>query len=200
MNLIVIRHGQSEADILNVHEGRANYPLTQLGCRQAALMAAWVSSTFDIDKIIASPLKRADQTAQYLSEATGIGVQYDDDLMEFQNGLLAGVPREVAREKYPVPSVKYPHTTLYGQESSIAFRMRVETAFSKIVHENQPGNTLAIVCHGGTINMLFRCFLHLPISSQVGIVTGDTGVHHWSLEGEVRRVVFAGSLVHLREC
>lgn len=28
MNILVIRHGQSEADILQVHEGRVDYPLT----------------------------------------------------------------------------------------------------------------------------------------------------------------------------
>jgi len=30
MNLLIIRHGQSEADILKVHEGRATFNLTDL--------------------------------------------------------------------------------------------------------------------------------------------------------------------------
>lgn len=39
MELLVIRHGQSEADILKCHEGRADFPLTDLGVRQGKLMA-----------------------------------------------------------------------------------------------------------------------------------------------------------------
>ena len=34
MVLIVIRHGESEADILDVHEGRADFELTQKGHRR----------------------------------------------------------------------------------------------------------------------------------------------------------------------
>ena len=33
MKLLIIRHGQSEADLLDVHEGRADFPLTALGHR-----------------------------------------------------------------------------------------------------------------------------------------------------------------------
>ncbi len=39
MKLLIIRHGESEADLLDVHEGRADYPLTERGHRQAQAMA-----------------------------------------------------------------------------------------------------------------------------------------------------------------
>lgn len=51
MRLLMIRHGQSEADILKVHEGRANFSLTQLGMAQAEIMAEYVTKEFDISKI-----------------------------------------------------------------------------------------------------------------------------------------------------
>ena len=35
MKLLVIRHGESEADLLDVHEGRADFSLTERGLRQA---------------------------------------------------------------------------------------------------------------------------------------------------------------------
>ena len=44
MDLFIIRHGQSEADILNVMEGRADFNLTPLGYKQAELMAEWLTS------------------------------------------------------------------------------------------------------------------------------------------------------------
>lgn len=191
MDLIVIRHGQSEADLLGVHEGRADFSLTELGRRQAEAMAQWVSAAFSIQKIYASPLKRASQTAEYLADATHVGVAYDDDLMEFQNGLLAGLPREEAALRYPVPVVRYPHTALYGQESQIQFRMRAENALSRIIHENTADASVAIISHGGMINMLFRSFLGLPVTSQVSILSGDAGVHHWQVDAPARTILFA---------
>ena len=39
MELLIVKHGQSEADLLGVHEGRADFPLTKLGELQASAMA-----------------------------------------------------------------------------------------------------------------------------------------------------------------
>ena len=129
MDLLIIRHGQSEADILGVIEGRANFSLTELGHKQAEAMAKWIKEHYSINKIYASPLKRAKQTAEHISLLCGIEVQYDDDLMEWNNGLIAGLSLKEANEKYPEPK-KYPHTRVYEQESQIDFRSRIERALS----------------------------------------------------------------------
>lgn len=50
MKIIVIRHGESEADLLDVHEGRADFALTERGHRQAEAMADYVTAHFDISK------------------------------------------------------------------------------------------------------------------------------------------------------
>lgn len=197
MDLLVIRHGQSEADILNVMEGRADFELTDLGKKQAAVMADWVKSRYDVSKIVASPLKRAAQTAGYLAHAFDIGVEYDDDLMEFQNGLLAGLPYEEANARYPRPETVYPHTALYGMESALQFRMRAETALSRLLYENPPDATIAVVAHGGIIHMLFRSFLDLPVSAEVSLSTGDTGIHHWRAQGSARKILLSNSQAHL---
>lgn len=39
MRLLIIRHGESEADLLDVHEGRADFPLSKRGHKQAEAMA-----------------------------------------------------------------------------------------------------------------------------------------------------------------
>ena len=79
MILLVIRHGESEADILDVHEGRADFELTQKGHRQAAAMAKYVAGNYRVTRIYASTLKRAAQTARYLSDETGIEIEFDPD-------------------------------------------------------------------------------------------------------------------------
>ena len=190
MDLIIIRHGQSEADILNVIEGRADFNLTECGVHQATLMAAWVSEYIEIDKIIASPLKRAKQTAEKLSAVTNVPVELDTCLMEWENGLIAGLTREEAGYKYPELDKKFPHTAVYGQESMIDFRARAETALSKIINENSSHSKIAVVSHGGMINMLFRSFIGAQTNTEVSISSGDTGIHHWRINEGSRKIVF----------
>lgn len=198
MYILIIRHGQSEADILNVHEGRADFPLTNLGIKQATVMAEALSSNYKISKIYSSPLLRAKETAQSLSKATHAPITFEDNLMEFNNGLLACLSREEANEKYPEPEVRYPHTALYGMESMINFRSRAEAILSKIIAENNPYSTIAIVAHGGIINMLLRSFLELPLNSSIFFSTGDTGVHLLQINNFHRRLVYSNNTEHIK--
>ena len=196
MDLIIIRHGESEADILKVHEGRADFNLTEKGHKQAELMANWVSNYIELDKIIASPLKRAAQTAEKLATATNLPIQFRDELMEWQNGLMAGMSFEEANIKYPEPTIKYPHTAVYGQESNVAFRARAELILSEIIHEEHPGAKIAIVSHGNMITRLFQSFMGVPIDSDVQLFTGDTGIHHLKI-GWNKKIAFLNYTGHL---
>jgi len=200
MNLLIIRHGQSEADILNVFEGRADFPLTELGIQQADKMAQWVPTYMKPDKIFASTLIRARQTAEKLSATTKIPIEFDDELMEWNNGLIAGLPREQAHKKYPPPSPKHPHIGLHNQESEIEFRTRAEVVLSKIISENPRGANIAIVSHGHMITRLYRSFLCLPMVSNLSVYTADTGIHHWQIDCDnldARKIIFANSTLHL---
>ena len=188
MRILVIRHGESEADLLDVHEGRADFELTECGHRQAEAMAHYVKENYDISAIYCSTLKRAYQTAAHLSEATGIQLTPEEKLMEFNNGLTAGLKHNVVLEKYP-PVENLPiHAAVYEQESVLEFRFRADYMLSKIISETAPDATVAIVTHGGMVNQLYRSLLRLPVDSDIGFATGDTGIHEWRIE-EKRRVI-----------
>jgi 2,3-bisphosphoglycerate-dependent phosphoglycerate mutase len=77
MQILLIRHGESEADILNVHEGRADFPLTALGRKQVKLMAEKVKQEFPPYRVWASTLKRASETAAVLADTVGCPIQFD---------------------------------------------------------------------------------------------------------------------------
>ncbi len=196
MRILVIRHGESEADLLNVHEGRADFELTVRGHRQAAAMARYVKENYDVTAIYCSTLKRAYQTAGYLSEETGIPLTPEEKLMEFNNGLIAGLERSVASEKYPMVKNLPVHASVYEQESVLEFRCRADYMLSKIVSETAPDATVAVVTHGGMANQLYRAFLRLPIDSDIRFATGDTGIHEWRIDDGRRMVVKANSTEH----
>lgn len=198
MKILVIRHGESEADLLDVHEGRADFALTERGHRQAEAMADYVAENYNISKIYASTLTRAKQTAGHLSDKTEVPVVFDEDLMEFNNGLLAGLPRAVVREKYPEVSDLPIDKAVYEQESQVEFRQRAENALSRILSEAEPDETIAVVSHGGMINQLYRSFFNMPVDCIYFFNTADTGIHIWSFSDRERRVIKANFDEHIK--
>ena len=181
MVLLVIRHGESEADILDVHEGRADFELTQKGHRQAAAMARYVAGNYRLTRIYASTLKRAAQTARHLSDETGTAIEFDPDLMEFNNGLLAGLSREEADRLYPCVENLPIDQAMYGQESMVEFRSRAVNVLQKVLSENGSEAVIALVTHGGMVNQLYGALLHMPIGENCFFSTADTGIHIWEI-------------------
>lgn len=201
MEVLVVRHGQSQADLENRHEGRADFPLTELGIKQAQLAAQWISEHFPPELILCSTLQRAAKTAEIIGESAGCQVLPEAQLMEWNNGLLAGLSREEADRRFPLPpGGKKAHDRFAETESMIDFRARAEMFWSRFRHEYiEPSNykRIALVSHGGMINMLFRCFLELPMGVDISLNSGDTGIHLWEITTERRRVIFTNSREHL---
>lgn len=198
MDILLIRHGESEGDILQVHEGRADLLLTERGRRQAREMAKVVKEKYMPEIIWASTLKRARETAEILSKETGLKVIEEDHLREFNNGVLAGLTYAEAKVRYPEPEGgRKPHVPIDDGESELEFRFRAETVFSKILAESEGRKRIAIVSHGGMISNLLKSFLNLPAQSNTIFVTGDTGMHLMRINGDKRMILFLNECGHL---
>ena len=96
--IILVRHGQTEANAAGLLQGRVDLPLTELGRRQAAAAAGVVPPGA---RIVSSPLRRAVQTAEVLAAAAGGGdrtsasrpaVTVDDRWIELDYGEYDGRP------------------------------------------------------------------------------------------------------------
>lgn len=198
MEILIIRHGQSEADILEVHEGRADYPLTQLGEEQAKRMAKYVVENLRPNIILASPLKRAKRTASLLQEAVGCELILENDLMEFNNGVLAGLSKKEALNKYPLPKGGRPiHVPVPKGESELELRYRAERVFHKIVFDYQKFARVAIISHGGLISNFLRASINLPNNIKTIFATGDTGMHLIDIGEDERVIRFLNKQDHL---
>lgn len=85
--LILVRHGQTEANVRGLMCGHVDLPLTELGRRQAAILAAGLPRP---TRIVSSPLARARETAAVIAE--GVGVETDARWIEMDYGDLDGHP------------------------------------------------------------------------------------------------------------
>ena len=203
MDIFIIRHGQSKADLEDRHEGRADFELTELGQKQAKALGEWLKKHYKIEKIFSSTLKRAAETAQIISKGIGADIELDETLMEWDNGLLAGLFREEATKRCPKPpGGRKPHDTYAQTESLIDFRARAEAFMSRFFHEfieNKKYNQVGIVSHGGMINMLIRSFLKLPVNQEMNFVTSDTGLHYLKITDDKRIIMYLNRQDHLIE-
>ena len=197
MEILIIRHGESEADLLEVHEGRADFPLTELGETQARKMAAAVAKEYPPEMILSSTLRRASGTARILQEAIGCELKFYDDLREFNNGVLAGMSRKEAAIKHPLPEGGRPvHIPIQDGESALDLRFRAERILRQILHDYQSYQRIAIVSHGKMISNLINAFLKLPIGDVV-FPTGNTGIHLLEIREDMRVVRFMNRQDHL---
>jgi len=86
--IIFIRHGESLANTTHTLTSDTNgYPLTDTGMAQAAGIAETIGNT-KIDGFYTSPILRAVQTAQIISEKCGLGPKVDKRLMERRMGKM----------------------------------------------------------------------------------------------------------------
>ncbi len=171
MKLYIARHGETAWNLENRVSGRTDIPLTEKGLEQAKLLAENAKGK-GIEVILASPLLRARQTAQAVSDAIGVPVALDDRLIELDFGIFEGCPRsspdfQYTRAQFPT---RYP-----GGESAFQLAHRVYSCLED-VKRRYDGKTVLLVCHGGVCRMVRSYFMDL---------TNDEYSHYFAPNAEL---------------
>ncbi len=171
MQITLMRHGRSRADDEMVHEGRYDSPLTDVGRAQVRSRAEqWKRNGVTFDLIVASTLVRAAESARIVGEALDVPIEYDPDWMERDNGPLAGLCFDVARERYPKPEHTNPFQPFVPStgegESGWDLLSRGARALQGVVRRGRPATL--VVAHGGILNAAMYCLL--GVSPHPGVV------------------------------
>lgn len=138
--IVVVRHGRTEANARGLLLGRADPALDDVGRAQARALATAVLRSGPVDAVVSSPLLRARQTA----EAFGCEVRIDERFVELDYGEwdgrpVADVPAEVWSEWRSDPDFAPP-----GGESLGALDRRVRAACEDLA---AVGGTVVVVTH-----------------------------------------------------
>jgi probable phosphoglycerate mutase len=161
--LWLIRHGESEGNLGQRIQGWEDSPLTDLGREQARLAAARLANEAQINQIISSPLRRAAETGQIISQRLDKPIRYDQRLNEYNFGPLNGLTRAEIAERFPqVPAAWKANEfweALPGEEGDPAFETRVKAAIDDIITGMDEEMAAAVVTHGGTLNAVLRSSL-----------------------------------------
>jgi 2,3-bisphosphoglycerate-dependent phosphoglycerate mutase len=193
--LVLVRHGESVGNALGFYQGQADFELNERGRAQAqALAQRWKCEGVTFDVAISSPLMRARQTAEIISNALDLELEFNPLWMERNNGQLAGLDRKEAAERFPRPAFIHPYMPIGGTgESQWDLYLRAGQAVRDIM-ARPPGRYL-VVSHGGLLQMIMYSILGLtPQADFLGpqfrfrntafaTLIYSPSSHHWTLEG-----------------
>lgn len=155
--IVLIRHGQSVANLNKVFAGHYNVDLSELGHKQAMITAEEVAGRFPISAIYSSDLLRAYNTAVPLSRLTGIDIIPDKGLREIFAGEWEGkgfdeLARDFAHD-YSVWKTDIGVSRCTGGESARELGERIFSRIAEIAAENE-GKTIAVATHAAAIRAL----------------------------------------------
>ena len=149
MELILIRHGLPEK-VINQDGTPADPPLSEEGLKQAELVANWLEHE-QIDKLYASPMRRAVQTAEPLAKVKGLDIELREGVAEYDRKSDLYIPVEQLKE-LDYDRWKKLMTGEIVEADFPEFAKAVISALEAIIDENS-GKRVAVACHGGVINV-----------------------------------------------
>ena len=89
--LLLVRHGESEANREDIFAGHLNADLMPKGMIQAQKTAEYIAQNYTVDKVYASDLKRAYKTGECISQRLNTEIIPDERLREIDAGEWDGV-------------------------------------------------------------------------------------------------------------
>ena len=163
MNVFVVRHGQTEWNVLKKMQGSADIELNEKGLSQANETAEILkNSTFDV--IFCSPLKRAKQTAEIINNDRKLKIVFDDRLRERDYGEFEGTSKS---------SFNYNEFWAYGKNINYEKAENVQEFFKRIYSfldeiTSKDYKNVLIVCHAGVEKAIECYFNGLMSDDEIG--------------------------------
>ena len=177
--LLFIRHGETDWNRQQRFQGQVDVPLNAAGHAQAQRLGARLAGE-RYDAFFTSDLIRARETAAPVAAAWGMQPVAVAGLREQSFGVLEGLD---------VPTIKARHADLWlqwlehrgdfalpGGESLEQFHARVMAAVRELA-AGAAGQRLAVVTHGGVLDMLWRTAHGLPVSGLRTCEIPNTGLN-----------------------
>ncbi|MEQ8200747.1 MAG: alpha-ribazole phosphatase [Syntrophomonadaceae bacterium] len=195
--VILVRHGETAWNLAGRFQGHSDPGLNEKGESQAMAIAALLAGE-EVVNIFTSDLIRAMHTGRHIGAVHGIPLKTDSSLREINFGAWEGLTFAEIQARYPEVlqawlqdpfSLRMP-----GGETAGELHQRVITAWNKIVQDSNPGQTVVIVAHAGSLRMLL-CHL-----------TGVDSSRHWDFQmghgvpvfliksGSTYRILYSGTL------
>lgn len=153
MKLYIIRHGQTDWNLINRIQGQKDVNLNKTGIMQAEKAREKIEK-IEFDLIICSPLMRAKQTAKIINQNKNVEIIYDKALME--RGLGEFEETQSNFDENPIYNLKM-NLEINNIETAKRFYDRVSNLLDYIKN-NLNDKKILLVTHGGTARAIETYF------------------------------------------
>lgn len=157
--LLLVRHGQSVANVEKRLQGQSHGELTPLGRQQVTALAEY-SSRLQVDHLISSDLRRAYETAQAIARVKGLDLHVTSEVREWNIGVLDGEPHEAWQAAIDASDAPEHLISPDGGESLNDVRDRAQAFLEETLKQTR-GQSTMVVCHGDFIRACLRVLLNL---------------------------------------
>lgn len=183
IKLTVIRHGETEWNIIKKLQGQANSPLTSLGVEQASFVGKALENE-RFDAFYSSDLERCIKTSSVINDFLDMDVQYFEGLRERNFGVLQGLYREEIQQKFPNIFLSLEKGNInFDVEKGESFKVfyeRINQTFTKIVSNGDFKNIL-VVTHGGALDCLIRKVFKLSLDAPRTFSIFNTSINRFTV-------------------
>ena len=185
--ILALRHGETLWNVDNRIQGQLDISLNKVGHLQASRLAAALKDE-PITAVYASDLSRAQQTAQYLADQLGLPVQLEPALRERGFGEFEGRTFVEIEAELPEQALRWrkrdPAFAPRGGESLLALHDRVADIAARLAARHA-GELIAMVGHGGVVDVLYRAAARLDIQAARTWALGNAAINRllWTEQG-----------------
>lgn len=152
--ILLVRHGESEGNVLGVFTGHSGYPLTKLGHKQAELTAEYIAEHYPVSAVYSSDLPRAFQTAEHIAHKFMLPVVTDCRFREINAGKWENKPFSelpmLFSADYAVWKNDIAHARCTDGESVLEVAQRAINALSDVAAKHA-GQCIVVVAHATPI-------------------------------------------------
>jgi probable phosphoglycerate mutase len=197
--ILAIRHGETAWNRDARIQGYLDIPLNEAGLRQAARLDEALADE-DLHAVYSSDLSRARETARALAARRGLPLQLDEGLRERSFGVFEGRSFAELEVACPDETLRWrrrdPDFGPEGGERLDAFYARCVEVWSRIA-ATHPGQTIAIVSHGGVLDSLYRAATRVALQAPRTWSVANTSVNRLLYTDEGFTLVGWGDVQHL---
>ncbi|CAN5848468.1 hypothetical protein BH23ACT11_BH23ACT11_11170 [soil metagenome] len=167
VRLLLARHGQSEWHHDNRYAGRSDIALTEIGQREAEVLARRAREEEPVS-VICSPLVRAIDTARPAAAACGVELEIEERLREIDFGAWEGRTFEEVREDNPDQVEKFervPDDAPFPNGESLPDAAARALEVYRDIHRRHEGQTVLIVAHNTLLRLSLCTMLGIPLKN-----------------------------------
>ncbi|MEC5163849.1 2,3-bisphosphoglycerate-dependent phosphoglycerate mutase [Janthinobacterium sp. CG_23.3] len=201
--ILLIRHGETAWNAARRLQGHTDIDLNDEGMRQAEALGEALAGA-PLAAVVSSDLRRARQTAAAVAGQHGLALQADCLLRERCYGAFEGMLYADIAERYPLEYAEWQARHIdavmpAGERVAESFRQFYRRAVDGVERwaARYPGQTIAVVAHGGVLECAYRAAVGMSLDSPRDFQVKNASVNRFAFAAGKLTLTQWGDVEHL---